>query len=395
MIWLVKTHEKAITDGVKNTYKYLKDCMEPADQYIRKIKPNKITSKIRANANYHLYQLMELYVDCKVVSKWLTLKTDDEKIDFFQHFTDLDYLKSICDFSNSYCSQFEYNSFSEPMKNTIIALFNENIADFKNAFQKCVENFKIQQYENGLTEIDAIASMLSFYLNQGSWTALRIIPTTYCRYDTIKFHGTTQFNYDFISAPIMAFNNKFELEPVFDNFKFYEDSARDCFLFFLELAEKVYDSEIEIRLEKLVTDVEILKRSDLEKSNTLTELTKLIDEYIYKKNQNNKLVYYQTLSQEDLIKCFYDVYQVPHDFLDIIQTYPFEEKIILSKDFKITEGYQALIISYLDRFVNSKKDIALLRVLFHIESKNPTTAKKGYVDRLQNFIDFIKIHTKN
>ncbi len=32
MIWLVKTREKAISDGAKNLYVYLKDCMEPAEK---------------------------------------------------------------------------------------------------------------------------------------------------------------------------------------------------------------------------------------------------------------------------------------------------------------------------------------------------------------------------
>ena len=83
MIWLVKTREKVISDGAKNLYVYLKDCMEPADKYINKIKTKKITNELKANVNYHLYQLIELYVDCKIVSKWLSLKYDDEKLDFF------------------------------------------------------------------------------------------------------------------------------------------------------------------------------------------------------------------------------------------------------------------------------------------------------------------------
>ena len=83
MIWLVKTREKAITDGIKSSYVFLKKCMEPADKYINKIKINKITPELKANVNYHLYQLIELYVDCKIVSKWLSLKNDEKKLVFF------------------------------------------------------------------------------------------------------------------------------------------------------------------------------------------------------------------------------------------------------------------------------------------------------------------------
>ena len=203
-----------------------------------------------------------MYVDCKIVSEWLSLKTDDEKLNFFLHFTDIDYLKRICDFTNSYCSQFEYNSFSDSMKNVISSLYNEYILDFKNAFQECVDQFNIQIIPDGLTRTDAISSMLSFYINQGVWTALRIIPTKLCAFEKIMFHGKEQFNFDYIVNPIMKFNKNFELEPVFDNQQFYSDAARDCFLYFLTLTKKIYDSEIEIRLDRLEADVEILNRKD-------------------------------------------------------------------------------------------------------------------------------------
>lgn len=305
MIWLVKTREKAITDGIKSSYVFLKKCMEPADKYIDRIKTKKITNELKSNVNYHLYQLIELYVDCKIVSKWLSLKTDDEKLDFFLHFTDIDYLKRICDFTKSYCSQFEYNLFSDSMKNVISSLYNEYISDFKNAFQECVDQFNIQIIPDGLTRTDVISSMLSFYINQGAWTALRIIPTKFCAFEKIMFHGKEQFNFDYIVNPIMTFNKNFELEPVFDNQQFYSDAARDCFLYFLTLTKKIYDSEIEIRLDRLEANVEILKRNDIEKTNMLMVLTQFMDEYLSKKNQNNKLVYYQSLPHDKLVKLFY------------------------------------------------------------------------------------------
>ena len=134
MIWLVKTREKAISDGAKNLYVYLKDCMEPAEKYIKHIKSKKLTPDILKDAEFHLYQLMEIYVSCKIVARWLCLKTKSEQLDFFHHLTDVRDLKEICDFSDSYCSQFEYNSFSNQMRKRIAELYDENINDVKKAF---------------------------------------------------------------------------------------------------------------------------------------------------------------------------------------------------------------------------------------------------------------------
>lgn len=244
MIWLVKTREKAIVDDVKGIYTYLKKCMEPAEKYIKKIKRTKITPEIKSNVDYHLYQLMELYVHCKIVAKWLSLETEEEKINFFYHCTDLEYIKEVCNFLTCCCSSFEYHSFSESIQNTINYFFNENLLDFKNAFEKCVDNIKKHKDNDTLIIINAISSMLSFYINQGAWTALRIVPTGLCSFEKIKFHGQKQYNYDYISSPIMSFDRKFKLQPIYNNYQFYELTAKESFIYFLTLVQKVYDSEI-------------------------------------------------------------------------------------------------------------------------------------------------------
>ena len=73
-------------------------------------------------------------------------------------------------------------------------------------------------------------------------------------------------------------------------------------------------------------------------------------------------------------------------------TEPFEDKIILNENFQITTGFQTLLITYLDYRVENRKDLDLLKVLFHIEAKNPQATKKAYVDKYENFEDFIKKH---
>ena len=156
----------------------------------------------------------------------------------------------------------------------------------------------------------------------------------------------------------------------------------------LTLTKKIYDSEIEIRLDRIEADVEILKRNDNEKTKILEALTQLVNE----NNQNQKLIYYQSLTHDELIKLFYQIYVVPKNFFDILQTYPFENKIILKNDFRIRYGFQALIITYLSERIDGQNEITLLKVLFHIKGKNPQS--EIYVDRLNDFKSFIKKYAK-
>jgi hypothetical protein len=279
------------------------------------------------------------------------------------------------------------------MKKTINFLFKENLLDFMKSFTVCVSEIENQKYEDGLTKVDAINSMLSFYLNQGIWTSLRIVPTRLCTFEKIYFQGVEHWNFDYISSPIDLFNNKFELEPISNNLEFYENSAKECFIYFLMLANKVYGSELEIKIEKIELDIKNLKENIQLQEYKIKSLEQVLDK-VANKEENRKILYYQSLSREELIKSFYDFYKVQDNFLEILQTEKFEDKIILNKDFYIANGFQTLIITYLDGCVINRKNMALLRVLFHLEAKNPSSAKKTYKEKLDNFRKFIKAYDK-
>ena len=89
MIWLIKSREKTINFEINNSSSWQKKCMEPAEKYIsrmKKIKAAKLTHEVKSNIYFHLYQLIETYVDCKIISKWLSLESGKEKIHFFYQF---------------------------------------------------------------------------------------------------------------------------------------------------------------------------------------------------------------------------------------------------------------------------------------------------------------------
>lgn len=394
-MWLMESRKNVITDGKTKSYSYLTSCMVPAEKYIKTINPAKITSEIKSDANYKLYQLMEVYVDCKIIAKWLSLESVQDKLEFINNFIDIDYLKEVCNFYDTGCSLFEYESFSDEMKKTTTFLFDENINDFVKAFKKCVDGLDNQIYEDGLTKIDALESMLSFYINQGVWASLRIITNNLCKFDKISFQGCYHNNYNYISGQLFSFDKKFKLIPIINNLEFYINSAKESFINFLMLAKKIYNSETEIKLYKIEQDIVNIKKDITKQENRLYLLKEIVDKINTKNNEKAKLKMYKSLSQEELINIFYDFYKVPSNFLDILQNYKFEDKLILNGELKITRGYQALLITYLDKFVVDRKDICLLKVLFNIKAKNPQSSKKKYVERLKAFENFIKKSISN
>ena len=76
MIWLKKVRNDRLYDGKLNVAVFLQQMMEPFEDYMKSIKEKELTLEILRDAQFHLYQLMEIYVDCKICSIWVTL---DEK----------------------------------------------------------------------------------------------------------------------------------------------------------------------------------------------------------------------------------------------------------------------------------------------------------------------------
>ena len=67
MIWLKKVRKNALPDKDFNIAVYLQEMLEPFDKYLASIKETELTPEIIQDAQFHLYQLMELYIENHIV----------------------------------------------------------------------------------------------------------------------------------------------------------------------------------------------------------------------------------------------------------------------------------------------------------------------------------------
>lgn len=78
MIWLKKVRKNALPDKNFNIAVYLQEMLEPFDKYLASIKETELTPEIIQDTQFHLYQLMELYIDSRICSRWVTLNPDEK-----------------------------------------------------------------------------------------------------------------------------------------------------------------------------------------------------------------------------------------------------------------------------------------------------------------------------
>lgn len=393
MIWLRKKRNTRIYNEKKNgDAEYLTELMEPFETYIESIRQQEVSKDVVRDAQFQIYQLMEIYISCRAVAEWLSLDSEEDKTALFNNFENETKLKKILDTRFNYISKSEYRMYPKEMKKNLKAIFNENISDFRKAFEGAPQYFREAQSDDNISRSEGMECYLSFYINQGIWTALRLFPSSYCKADKIVHKDVQKDNFDFISRKIFYFDESFNLWAIENNREFYEQAAEESFLDLIELLNYLYsDSNIKISdIEKDKENTAILAHEFHDFKDEITKKIEEIERTITKKEEK-----YRTMSMEELISIFYETFDVPKDFLLILQEIPFEGNIILSEDFRFRYGYQTLVISYLDYKSPKNKDMALIKCLFNIDAKNPAAAKKPYAHRLDDFKNFIKENSKN
>lgn len=266
MIWLKKVRKNALPDKDSNIAVYLQEMLEPFDKYLASIKETELTPEIIQDAQFHLYQLMELYIDSRICSRWVTLNPD-EKIKFFKNFSREKKLSEFLFFGFDYFSKSEFKLYPDLLKENLTALYKECITDFSNAFKETVKASRVvKDSEPDFEKEDFLDSALSFYLFQGTWTSLRIFPSGPCKYDTILQNNALKPNYDFLNGTLCTFNESLELTPISNTSEFYKLCAEEAILNFIQLGFYIFGDTA-----KSIADINNLK-------SELQDLRKIVDE---------------------------------------------------------------------------------------------------------------------
>lgn len=249
MIWLKKIRNNRIGNGKSDIAVFLQQMMEPFEEYMKSIREKELSLDVIRDAQFHMYQLMEIYVDCKICSIWVTLD-EKGKSKFFQSFANANKLSSFVNFEFDYFSKAEYKLYPNLLKQNLNDSFSEYIQDFTNAFSLCVKKMRFfYDPEPGFEKVDVLDSQLSFYLFQGMWTAIRLFPSGPCKYETAIQNNALKPNYDFLNGQLYSFNENLELEPIINTVEFYQGCAEEAILDFVQLGVYIYGDAAKVQMD--------------------------------------------------------------------------------------------------------------------------------------------------
>lgn len=335
MIWLKKVRKNSLPDKDFNIVVYLQEMMEPFEEYMKSIQKNELSYDIIQNAQFHLYQLMEIYVDCKISSIWVTLD-EKEKAKFFNTFSKPKKLSSYINYGFDYFSKSEYQLYPEFLKQTLSNFYEEYLQDFSNAFFQSIKKMKFfYDSEPGFEKSDALDAQFSFYLFQGMWSAIRLFPSGPCKYETVVQNGAIKPNYDFLNGQLYSFDRNLELSPIINTVEFYQKCAEEAILDFIQLGVYIYGDTATVQMDMNILNKKMdeLTKEVKQNQNEIFDLTNSFEEF---KKQISKKD--DSLNLEDVISAL----KKNQNYISIVKSIPeFEQYCVflLQNKWQSYNGY--------------------------------------------------------
>lgn len=310
-IYLQKEH---IQNDVNNL-SIIFDMFEPAEDYLKKIDEKNCSESFFEDLKFHIRQLVDIYVDCRLISEWEKSFSLGNKFayNFIRSLENKDFLiKKVGINSLKYPT-------NEKFKKFVSEFFNEEIDELYNNIIAFINNAKILKYFWHSKYVLSFNQFLSILIAKGIAPCLRIfLEETGTEYNiNVKKDADKIYNYPyFLLAEKFIYCENYYTREIIKNDHFYFDNISKMAFSFIS---NIWD--------KIQTNNKFYSK--------------------YKDCSTEKLI--------DLIKSKYNI--SPH-FFEILKNYKYKngknENIIMNSDFTINEGFQNLVITYFD---NSRKSL--------------------------------------
>ncbi len=232
MIWLRKyQNDTQANSTTKALIKYFQDGTESFEQYYTRIcnSPNENKDDII----FHLDQLIDIAIHCKLLSDWFSKLTQKDRINYFLQLNSIDFIKENAD----YHYHFSQNRLDEAGEK-VIAILNNSFNEFSVEFCK-----KLTPYVNDVAKLGLFKPKypttcfwVSQILQSNLLAHIRLSPRPYVIYQ----HENCNFSSnvpDFVNYPLFRVDDNYQpKEAIEDTTIELQNLSNECFDDFMKLA---------------------------------------------------------------------------------------------------------------------------------------------------------------
>lgn len=248
MIWLRKRLDDQIVYGGQSFGDYIRNEMLSFSDYKRFIEESILDDNLENDIKWKSFQLIDVYLRCMIVYKWIVIPTIKGKIAFFKAFANSkklsEYVSIDCLIPSEKILALPHN-----IQENLQSDFHEVMNDFVKEYKDVIKFFKRNLFFHKTGSLIYANKNISFLLYGSLWSALRVHPKE--KNSLGELIADTKFVnvIDFIDTPIWhinefeQFENEIKDKPEF--FKLTVIQSIDYFvtlqkLYFEKLAKEEY-----------------------------------------------------------------------------------------------------------------------------------------------------------
>lgn len=239
MIWLRKRLDDQIVYDGQSSGDYIRNEMFSFSDYKQFIEESILDENIENDIKWKSFQLIDVYLRCMIVYKWIVIPTIKGKITFFKAFANSKKLNEYVSFNCLIPSDL-INNLSPNIQENLHANFNEAINGFIKEHKDVVKLFKRNILLNKTESLIYANKNISFLLYGGLWSALRVLPKAINSLGKLIADTKLVNVIDFIDTPIGNINEfeQFESE-IKDKPEFFKKTVIQSIDYYITL-QKLY-----------------------------------------------------------------------------------------------------------------------------------------------------------
>ena len=239
MIWLRKRLDDQIVHGGQSSGDYIRNEMLSFSDYQKYIEQSILDDNLENDIKWKSFQLVDVYLRCMIVYKWIVIPTIKGKIAFFKAFSCPKKLKEYVSFNCLIPSDL-INNLSHNILENLHEIFNEALNDFIKEYKDVVKLFKRNVLFHKTASLIYANKNISYLLYGGLWSALRVHPKDDIRLGEL-IADTKHVNVvDFIDTPIWHINEYEQFEnEIKDKPEFFKKTVIQSIDYYITL-QKLY-----------------------------------------------------------------------------------------------------------------------------------------------------------
>ncbi len=243
MLWLRKRQNDQLIFSDQDSKEYIKNEMISYSDYIKSIESVPLTDSLEKDIKWKAFQLVDIFLRCMIIYKWLGIPTEKEKLIFFKSFSNPQKLNKYISFSDLLPYE-QINDLPTIIHDNLIYTFNEVLNDFAKEYIYVIKALNKKYFFHKDECYLCAYKNISYIFQTGLWHALQVHPKESIPLGILISDTKPIPILDFINTPIWTLNESQNFEKeIINKTEFFKKTVIQSIEYYTDI-QKLYFAKL-------------------------------------------------------------------------------------------------------------------------------------------------------